>query len=259
MVDRSIQNLAKEFSVAEDTMNEFINRFSPKMVKDNAYASASDTMLFVHIPKTAGVSIGKSFQSTFDKFHGVQWDNIGPSFRQSTRLAAYGQSHQELRQVIMGHFGWREIQLWRNHEMGIKVGTIFRDPVERMISNFNYNRSNVHPGHEAFNKQFPTIEGYVRAVDLDFQITQAVGFISSFDEALRKFIKYYTFLGITEMLSESLDHLSRSHGLGRMREHRENIGRNKISTVSDEVISLIRSRSHNDLKLHRLLMTIYRI
>lgn len=258
MIDRNTRDLAREFGVDERTMKEFVGRFSPKAVKANAYTALSDTMLFVHIPKTAGLSIGKSFHSTFDNFYGVQWDNIKASFRQQTRSAIYNQSRKDVRQVIMGHFGWPEIQLWKNHEMAIKCGTIFRDPVQRMISNFNYNSSDVHPGHAAFNERFSTVESYVRETGLDVQITQAVGLISSFEEALTKLIRYYTFIGVTEMLPASLDHLAKSHGLRKMHEHRENIGSNKAATVSDEVAELIRRRSHNDLKLHRLLMALYR-
>ncbi|MFT4013674.1 MAG: sulfotransferase family 2 domain-containing protein [Paracoccus sp. (in: a-proteobacteria)] len=255
--DQNVRELAAEFGASEDIMAQFVARFAPGRVAPNAYAAPSDTMLFVHIPKTAGVSIGKSFQSTFDKFHAVQWDSIGPSFRHSTRQAAYNQSRGAGRQVIMGHFGWPEIQLWRNHEMAIKCGAIFRHPVERLVSNFNYNRSSAHPGRVGFTERFPTVESYARNAELDVQLTQALGFVSSFDEALAKLNRYYTFLGITEKLSASLAHLARSHGLRPFQEHRANVGSNKEAVVSAELSRMILDRSHNDLKLHRLLTRLY--
>lgn len=253
----NVNELAQRFGASKEIIGEFCNRFSPQNDVSGRFYEKSDTILFVHIPKTAGVSVGKSLQASFDKFHGVQWDNIGPSFRHATRLAAYNQSRGGGRQVIMGHYGWPEIQIWRNHEMPIKCGTIFRDPIARFVSNFNYNSSSAHPGRDAFVQKYPTIESYVRQTDLDVQLTQAVGFVSSFEDALRKLIKYYTFLGVTEKLTDSLRHLSQSHQLPEIREHRENVGTTKAAAVSDDLVSLIRQRSHNDLKIHQLLMAIY--
>ncbi|WP_306752273.1 sulfotransferase family 2 domain-containing protein [Paracoccus actinidiae] len=255
--DLTITNLAQQFETSKEIMAEFCDRFSPKKTVWGSFYEKSDTMLFVHIPKTAGVSVGKSLQACFDKFYGIQWDNVGPSFRNATRQAAYNQSRGGGRQVIMGHYGWPEIQIWRNHEMPIKCGTIFRDPVARFVSNFNYNSSDAHPGRDAFVKRFPTIESYLKNAELDVQLTQAVGFVASFEDALRKFIKYYTFLGVTEKLTDSLRHLSQSHQLRDIQEHRENVGTNKAAALSDAVVSLIRQRSHNDLKLHQLLMKLY--
>lgn len=251
--------LATEYGVSEATMDTFLCRFAPSHVEDDRYKADSDTMLFVHIPKTAGVSVGKAFQQSFDRFYSVQWDNIGPSFRQSTRAAAYEQTRQAGRQVIMGHFGWPEIQVWRNHEMPAKCGAIFRDPASRMVSNFNYNSSSAHPGRASFIEKFPDLETYVKDSALDFQITQAVGFVSSFEQVLAKLNKYYTFLGVTEGLASSLRHLSASHGLPRFSVHRENVGKSRTEQIDRRAIEMIDDRSHNDRKLHRLICRIYQL
>jgi hypothetical protein len=253
----NVGDLADEFGTDQRVLAAFIETFAPRLVHDNKFTASADTMLFVHIPKTAGVSVGKAFHSTFDRFYSIQWDNIGPSFRQATRRASYEQSRSSGRQVIMGHFGWPEIQLWRNHEMAMKCGAIFREPTARIVSNFNYNSSAAHPGHEKFIKRFPTLESYAIDVDLDFQLTKTVGFISSFEEALVKLTKYYTFLGLTERLSASLTHLSRSHGLSGIKEHRENIGKSSVAPLSKDILALMRERNHNDAKIHQLLLKIY--
>lgn len=257
MKDLNMTDLARQFGASEEILGTFCERFAPRQTASPRFRESSDTMLFVHIPKTAGVSVGKSLQAAFDRFYGVQWDKIAPSFRHATRQASYNQSQGGVRQVIMGHYGWPEIQLWRNHEMPIKCGAIFRDPIARFVSNFNYNSSAAHPGRDDFVQRFPTLESYVRNAELDVQLTQALGFVSSFDDALLKFIRYYSFLGVTERLTESLRHLSQSHGLPRIREHRENVGTTRAAAVPAEVAALIRQRSHNDLKIHQLLMRLY--
>lgn len=256
--DLDAGRLAHEFDVSEAIMARFIDRFAPHRVAPDTHRAAADTMLFIHVPKTAGVSVGKSLREAFDQFHGVEWDNIPQSFRKITREALYIQTRGRKRQVIIGHFGWSQVQMWRNNEIPLKCGTIFRDPVARIVSNYNYNCSSAHPGREKFREKFPTLDAYAWQIPLDVQLTQAIGLIDSFETALTKFVRHYTFLGVTEHLSASLRHLGRSHGLSDLREYRENVGlASAPDVVSPELRTRIERRSHNDQKLHRLLSRLY--
>lgn len=251
--------LARQFGVPKPAMEQFIDRFAPSRVPAGLFRAEADVMLFIHIPKTAGVSVGRSLHEAFDSFHGVEWNNISRSFRRGTRQAVYAQTRAPSRQVIMGHFGWPEMQIWRNHEMDMKCGTIFRDPVARAISNYRYNCSAAHPDNEGFRSRFPSLESYVDQLSLDVQMTQAIGYVNSFENALEKFLRYYTFLGVTEQLSASLAHLGRTHGLADLREYRKNVG---SADNGDEVSAAIRRKiedvSHNDAKIHQLISLLYR-
>lgn len=251
-------SLAKQYGVSEPVMENFLTRFAPRRVAEDAYKSSNDIMLFVHIPKTAGISLGKALQQAFDVFYGVRWNDIPKSFRETTRTATYAKSEGGKRQAIMGHFGWPELQVWRNHELPLKCGTIFRNPLARIVSNYNYNCSTAHPDSSNFKSRFPTLQSYAQRVPLDAQLTQAVGFVDSFEGALRKLSSYYTFLGITENLPKSLRHLGYSHGLRNLPEFRENVGnQNAAAEVAPELKEIIDGRSINDAKLHRLMMQIY--
>lgn len=253
----AVNCLSNEFGATPAVMAEFVRRFCPAAVEKNQFQASSDTMLFVHIPKTAGMSVGKAMQQAFDQFYGVEWNNIGPSFRKLARHAAYLQSRGPVRQVIMGHYGWNELQVWRNQELAIKSGTILRDPVQRMISNFNYNSSDAHPAHQDFIKRYPTIERYIKSTSFDVQLTQAIGFVSSFDDVLAKLTRYYTFIGVTERLGQSLAFLSRSHGLPPIKEYHTNVGTKPASQLPDAVRELILDRNHNDTKIHALMLRLY--
>ncbi len=257
-VSRKVARLADEFGVSRPVMQQFVNRFAPKAIKAGRYAAESDIMLFVHIPKTAGTSVGRSFQQSFDHFHPVDWSRIVPSFRAISSAVTYEASRAKGRHVIIGHFGWPEIKIWREHELPLKCGTIFREPVARAISNYNYNISPRHPEHKAFQERFPTLEDFARQMPLDVQSIQTVGMTSSFEEILVKLCKYYTFLGITEDLQTSLRHLSQSHGLKKMAEFSENVGEIPAAPPSSELHEIIRARSHNDIKLHALVARLYK-
>lgn len=252
-----IRALSTEFGVSEPVMAAFVERFCPAVVEANTFAETSDVVLFVHIPKTAGVSVGRALRDAFDTFYGVKWDDVSNSFRRVTRRACYDQTAGTSRQVIMGHYGWTQLKTWIADELPLKCATIFRDPVARVVSNYNYNLSEAHPANAEFAAKFESCEQYAASVARDFQLTKAVGPVASFEHALQKLTAHYSFLGITEQLGKSLAHFSSSHGLPPMEEHRKNVGAPADVAQPDEVVSLVSDRSRNDVLLHRLLTELY--
>ena len=240
----------------------FRARFDPAETPAGAHEDAADVVLFVHIPKTAGMSVGRALRERFDVFHPIDWANIPASFRARTRDALYLRTDERpRRQVIMGHFGWPEIQFWRNQELPLKAASIIRDPVARFVSNFNYNRSEAHPAHQAFRERFPDLQSYVGQLPRDMQLNMLIGAFWSFDHALELQTTYYSFLGATERLGPSLEHFSRSHGLsGGLTEHRENVGARPVEEAPEipaSVRDAVLERSRNDLRLHELVLSLY--
>lgn len=239
----------------------FESRFSPRLVADDTYRETADVILFMHIPKTAGMSVGKALQAAFDIFHPVSWENTNQSFRNKTRKALYRRSDEAnpCRQVLMGHFSWSDVMYWRNQELPLKCATIIRDPLDRFVSNYRYNTSDKHPQHEAFAARYPTLESYAKALPLDYQLSLMTGAFYSFDHALEKLNRSYSFIGVTEELGASLDHFRRSHGLSELTEHRENTGRapKAAEEIPDAVRNIVGEKSRNDTRLHQLLRRYY--
>lgn len=257
-VGTDVSDLARQYGVSEQVMNRFVQRFSPDHVAAGQFAEEADIVLFIHIPKTAGMSVGRSLQHSFDIFHGVEWSDIQKSFRRQTREACYRQTQMPGRQVIMGHFGWQEMQIWRMNEMPMKCASILREPVARFVSNYNYNCSDAHPDNENFRKRFPTMMDFARGQPYDFQVSQMTGTNASFENLLEKLVHHYTFLGITEKLSASLKHLAVSHGLPAPTEFRENVGKIRPDAGPDpEVVDIIEKKNANDRRLHSLLSRLY--
>lgn len=255
---RVARDLADEFGTTVETMEAFLRRFAPRWVEDGCFASDDDLMLFVHIPKTAGMSLGESLAAAFAKFRPVTWPHVEKTFRTQVRQALYLQTQKPMRQVVMGHFAWEELQSLRQQDLPLKCGTMLRDPLARLVSNFNYNRSEAHPGHATFRKRFADVESYARQQPFDLQMTQAIGWVDSFDRALARFLMHYSFLGVTERMAASLAHLARTHGLSGLEERRVNVALiPPPESVSEELIEIVEKRFHNDAKLHRLLMRLY--
>ncbi len=244
-----------------DILRAFEDRFDPARVPADAFYDDSDIILFAHIPKTAGMSVGKALQEAFDVVHSVGWENVHQSFRSKSRQALYARSNRKCRQVLIGHFGWGEIQVWRNQELPIKSATVIRDPLARFLSNYNYNCSPKHPDNESFNARFPTIEDYARDLQIDYQTHLLIGLFYDFDHALELLTKYYSFIGTTEHLGASLEHFRISHGLkGPLHEHHENAGTIPAPAAADvppHVREMVEEKSRNDMRLHALVSGFY--
>lgn len=242
-----------------ELVERFRDRFAPDRVPAGRFADDNDVVLFVHIPKTAGMSVGKALNGAFDVFHGVAWDRIGPAFRDATRTACYQRTLSPRRQVIMGHFGAPEIRIWERHRLPVKAAAIVREPVARFASNYNYNCSPRHPDHENFRRRFPTMDAYAEALPYDFQLSRLVGIVWSFEHALERLMEWYSFLGVTERLSASLDHFGRSHGLGGLAEYRINVSERPTDpdAVPPQVRRIVLEKSRNDLRLHALLSDLF--
>lgn len=245
-----------------DADDIFASRFDPARVGKNQFHDPADIMLFMHIPKTAGMSVGKALQEGFDVFHPVSWEQTARSFRHKSRAALYARTDgQPRRQVLMGHFGWPEVMFWKTHELPVKCATIIRDPLARFVSNYRYNCSERHPQHAQFRDRFPTMESYAQDLSNDYQLTLMTGAFYSFEQALEKLARHYSFIGLTEHLGASLAHFNRSHGLPKLVEHRENTAserpRKEAAEIPDAVVNLVGEKSRNDQRLHDLLSRFY--
>ena len=237
----------------------FRQAFDPASVPADRFKDNNDILLFMHIPKTAGMSVGASLQPLFDDFHSVEWDRVNQSFRARTERALHNRQVSPRRQIIIGHFSWAELNIWRNNELPMKCASIIREPLARFVSNYNYNRSPSHPNAAQFRERFPTMESFAKTLPLNYQLKLMIGLHYDFDHACKKLQKYYSFIGLTEHLNASLTHLARSHGLSAPpKEERVNVGKYpKRQEIPDSVRNIVLERSILDTKLHNRISRFY--
>lgn len=243
--------------VDADLLDAFADRFDPRRAKDGMFASDDEIMLFVHVPKTAGTSLGGTLQEAYDLFRPVAWDNPKDSFAEQVEAAYADRSVG--RQVIIGHYGWNVIRPQVKQGRVVQCGAFVRDPAERLASNYDYNRSAAHPRREEFSAKHPTFEDFIDFLPANFQSLRLAGHGADLGRVIQTAVKHYTFIGLTEAFGASLDHFGRTHGLDGLTEMQKNrASRGGPRTqLTPELRERIYEKHAEDLRLVRLLKGFY--
>jgi hypothetical protein len=138
----------------------------------NAAHEGNPLWFFVHVPKTAGSSLnGEMVPALFPNHHiYIDYGKLDPIEK--------GQSYEELfdksvnrfidlakekrYRYCTGHINAAQVERIVAEVPDVRPVTLLRDPVKRFISDYRYQRSAMHPGHEAFTATYPSIEDYLK-------------------------------------------------------------------------------------------------
>ncbi len=229
----------------------FFSLFSAPEYK-GLFKSDNDVTLFVHIPKTAGMSLGAGLFKCFDKVHSIPWNDIQKASHNTVKKVADSLAYGEkMRRIVPGHFHFRHVKLYVDNHIPFKAISFMRDPVKRIISNYNYNCSEVHPPHAEFKAKFPTLRDFVINLQRDEQLKQLVGIYASYDQAFERLQNYYQFIGLTEFYDKSTKLLSASFGLAEIKTHRVNEAKktSEKQHINQDDIDLIKEKTQLEQKL----------
>ena len=123
--------------------------------------------LFVHVPKTAGSSLNGELvpilspsyhifvdYTALDRrpFHEMLDESVSRFIELAgTRRYAY----------CTGHLTANHVGRIARSVADVRAMTLLREPVSRFVSDYRYQCSPMHPGHEDFRRSHPTIESYL--------------------------------------------------------------------------------------------------
>jgi hypothetical protein len=232
-----------------------------------------DVILFLHIPKTAGLSLISYLDSQFSS------EQIFPlhSARNPEMFLAYKPEQMSKYRLIRGHhrFGPFDERIYKTIVQNPLIMTILRDPVARTISAYrHYLRTPESALHDELVsegitlKQYVSYPKYAHKVD-NRQTRLIVGEYRSrqkdeircmklSDEALLRVAKQkleqFAFIGLTERFEESLHLLTYTFGWPAPSEmpllNVSPIPATRDS-VTEDVIEAIEERTKLDMELYR--------
>jgi len=179
-----------------------------------ALAGADLLWLFVHVPKTAGSSFNAELTPLLKPNHHVLIDYAQTAVKSYHALydEAVDRFIAEARGVTLryatGHITGGHVERIKAALPQVRPVTLMRQPVARFISDYRYQRTPMHPGHETFRRDFPTIEDYLAqqgewnktATYLVPPSVRRAGEAACIDYVMN----HYAFVGIQEMYPLSL-------------------------------------------------------
>jgi hypothetical protein len=128
--------------------------------------AADSLLVFLHIPKTAGSSLTTELNRRF-----APYLNLAPDYgdgsrpfqdREQEMLARLARLAGEGRlRSASGHYTLRRIRAALRGIARPAYVSMVREPVTRVVSDYQYMTSPAHPDHRAAKERFPTLEDYV--------------------------------------------------------------------------------------------------
>jgi hypothetical protein len=212
-------------------------------------------LVSVHIPKTAGTSFGKSLKEFFGNTFSRDYDDRAISKPEYERnklalLSSIEIASKGLGKVncVHGHFLPVKYLLLSTNE-NVTFVTWMREPVERMISHYNfwqraYNSETAAPHHKQVMEEKWTLEEFCLSPK----------FRNIYGQYLWAFpLEYFGFIGITEHYEEDLTYFGENY-LGRtLKSEQLNTADTKTSpsSIDSALRKRIESYHEEDIALYR--------
>jgi hypothetical protein len=230
---------------------------------------AGETLIFLHVPKTAGISVSQSIVRNFsdaEVFHVRNPNHAnGPIFSKNHGTIECFRSLPEAKRrrfrCILGHmhFGLHE------HVPGpAGYVTVLRDPVERLLSHFGQYCRMVQSGEIRESATQPSLEEFcrlkVRAMD-NHQTRFLCGWKfdqhprqENLDRAKENLRKWSRVAGTMERFDETEAVLHRAYGWPHVARFRENVGTGRLrrEDIDPKFLAEVEELNWLDRELHGL-------
>jgi hypothetical protein len=208
-------------------------------------------ILFVHVPKTAGVALFKTLAEAVGQDKAIRFGS-GDKTDQDRYLAMPEDKLREFR-LIAGHFILPFFM--RKPVQDYKIVTLVRNPVDRELSVFFYIKTwNKHPMHNMMlNKDLYAYLDY-RESQLQNRNPQCrfVSGNASFEDAKIAVDNKYFLVAPVEHIEKFYDELSKRLKLNPVKLKRENITKFRLGVheVHPEIVRRFETLLSDDIKLY---------
>lgn len=174
-----------------------------------ASAPPSAPWFFVHIPKTAGSSFSNELRAILQPYKNVHIDYTNRSRTHDQQLNDCVDrfiASPDLARVrsASGHIPLPLATRIQTARPDMQLMTILRAPVARVVSDYRYQRTEMHPPHREFIAQFPTLLSYIEHPASHNKMARFIaGPQADRATVLRTADEKFAFIGLLEMYAFS--------------------------------------------------------
>ncbi len=170
-------------------------------------AKVEGLWFFLHIPKTAGSSFSTELPNHLIPYRNVEVDYTDHSRSFDDKLVHalevfVSDMNWTSYRSASGHLPWELTSRLLHAHPSTRVISFLRDPVARVVSEYRYQRTPVHPDYHAFCARFDSLKSYVQWSGSQNQMTHFLfgsGHVPSPDELIQHLGRNFTMLGLVEM------------------------------------------------------------
>jgi hypothetical protein len=217
--------------------------------------------LFVHIPKTAGSSLSTEISRELTPYRNIHIDSTEKGVEHAVQVQNavnrfIAESGSRNFRSASGHIDINHVNQIRGAVPAARTFTFLRHPVKRLISDFRYQRTPLHPPYKEFIERFPTIESYVTSEISQNRMYRTLvrDETVALQEGLDQIANDFTFVGTLEMYPMSFNILFRLFGLDLMPgDHKRATPQTEHNAIEDtpELRNRILAANSLDMALYR--------
>ncbi|MGG5808387.1 sulfotransferase family 2 domain-containing protein [Falsiroseomonas sp. CW058] len=123
--------------------------------------------LFVHVPKTAGSSLTADIATMLQPYCSIHIDHADRRTHALVRFDAATEAFLAARRsgpparFASGHVAWRHVEAVLAEEPATRLFTVLREPAARLVSDYLYQRSAMHPLAAEVKARIPDFDAFL--------------------------------------------------------------------------------------------------
>ncbi len=170
--------------------------------------SGTPTWLMVHVPKTAGSSLGTELAAMLRPNYNINVQNADPALKHAARFDAAVAKFLETQtttphRFVTGHITGDHAEQIMGAIPGVRALAMLRHPVARFVSDYRYQRTPMHSDPEGFIARYPDFPTYVNTHRITNKITSHLvpkRILDTRDAAacIDHIVKTFSFVGLQE-------------------------------------------------------------
>lgn len=236
----------------------------------HAFRENSPLWVFVHVPKTAGSSLRGELANVLlpEANIFVDYDDPTKTFQQGLDAAVarfIARNAKEPHRFASGHIFPQHVEAIAKAARTIRRLTMLRNPVRRVISDYRYQCSSMHPGNDVFRSSFPSLASYL---EQEGEMNKATRYLvpeeilatGDAEACLAYITRTYDFVGLQEMYPLAFRFLFALVDDRRAPTLRMRVNEGGEELASDPgVIAEVEARNALDVAIHKALLAKWKV